>query len=201
VQIEGREVRSLQEEGQEYLIEGRRFSDVVVAVPGSAVLAISGIERFLSGADIEFFRNSEYQRTVSVSVSTRTPVDRNCYAVSIPRVEGFAAATIAFHNFIDPSTVPEGRGLLTITGGGPTVTADQLMAELGRLYPTEPDAVDVMECTAGMPKFPPGRYRQIHAFERRSRKPGLFFCGDYLLGPFIEGAVTTGLRAAEAIRT
>jgi oxygen-dependent protoporphyrinogen oxidase len=200
LQIEDREVRSLQEDGREYLVEGMRFSDVVIAVPGSTVLAISGIERFLSGPDIEFFRNSEYQRTVRVAVSTRTPVDRNCYAVSIPRVEGFAAATIAFHNFIDPSTVPEGRGLLTITGGGPTVTADQLMAELGRLYRTETDAVEVMECTAGMPKFPPGRYRQIDAFKRRSRKPGLFFCGDYLLGPFIEGAVTTGLRAAEAIR-
>jgi oxygen-dependent protoporphyrinogen oxidase len=201
LRIENHEVRSLQEEGNEYLIDGRRFSDVVVAVPGTAVLSISGMERLLSGEDIEFFRNTVYQRTVSVTVSTRAPVDRNCYAVSIPRVEGFAAATIVFHNFIDPSTVPDGRGLLTVTGGGPTVTPDQLMEELHRLYRTEPDSVDVMECTTGMPKFPPGHYRQINAFEHRSRKPGLFFCGDYLLGPFIEGAVTTGLRAAEAIRT
>src|SRR5262249_4122828 len=123
----------------------------------------------------------------------------NCYAVSIPRVEGFAAATIAFRDFIDPSTVPDGRGLLTITAGGPSVTPDQLLEELGRLYPIEPDAIDVMECGAGMPKFPPGRYSQIDAFHRRERNPGLFFCGDYLLGPFVEGAVTTGLRAAEAI--
>jgi protoporphyrinogen oxidase len=201
LQIENHEVRGLQEEGNEYLVDGMRFSDVVVAVPGTSVLSISGIERLLSDADMEFFRTCAYQRTVSVTVSTRSPVERNCYAVSIPRVEGFAAATIAFHNFIDPSTVPEGRGLLTITGGGPSVTPDQLLEELGRLYPTEADSIDVMECSAGMPKFPPGRYGQIDAFQRRQRKAGLFFCGDYLLGPFVEGAITTGLRAAEAIRT
>jgi oxygen-dependent protoporphyrinogen oxidase len=201
LQIESHEVRGLQEQGNEYLVDGMPFSDVVVAVPGTSVLSISGIERLLSGADMEFFRTCAYQRTVGVTVSTRSPVERNCYAVSIPRVEGFAAATIAFHNFIDPSTVPEGRGLLTITGGGPSVTPDQLLEELGRLYPTEADSIDVMECSAGMPKFPPGRYGQIDAFQRRQRKAGLFFCGDYLLGPFVEGAITTGLRAAEAIRT
>jgi flavin-dependent amine oxidoreductase len=76
-----------------------------------------------------------------------------------------------------------------------------LLEELCRLYPIQPDSIDVMECTSGMPKFPPGRYGQIAAFQRRQRTPGLFFCGDYLLGPLIEGAVTTGLRAAEAIRT
>jgi protoporphyrinogen oxidase len=201
LQTENHEVRSLQEEGNGYLVDGRRFSDVVIAVPGTSVLSISGIERLLSGEDMEFFRNCVYQRTVSVTVSTRSPVDRHCYAVSIPRVEGLAAATIAFHDFIDPSSVPKGRGLLTITGGGPSVTPDELLEELGRLYPTEPDSIDVMECSAGMPKFPPGRYGQIHAFQRRQRKTGLFFCGDYLLGPLVEGAVTTGLRAAEAIRT
>jgi len=157
LQIENHEVRSIQGEGNEYLVDGRRFSDVIVAVPGTAVLALSGIERLLSGADMEFFRNCEYQRTVSVTVSTSTPVERNCYAVSIPRVEGFAAATIAFHNFIDPSAVPDGGGLLTVTGGGPAVTPAQLIEELGRLYRVEPEKIDAMECIAGMPKFPPGR--------------------------------------------
>ena len=50
-----------------------------------------------------------------------------------------------------------------------------------------------------MPKFVPGRYHEIAAFQKRQRRPGLFFCGDYLLGPFIEAAITTGLRVAEAV--
>ncbi|PYS26846.1 MAG: hypothetical protein DMG11_18370, partial [Acidobacteria bacterium] len=33
-------------------------------------------------------------------------------------------------------------------------------------------------------------------FEKRSRRPGLYFCGDYLMGPFIEGAITSGLNVA-----
>ena len=50
-----------------------------------------------------------------------------------------------------------------------------------------------------LPKFPPGRFKELGQFLSRPRKPGLFFCGDYLMGPFMEAAVTTGIRAAESI--
>jgi hypothetical protein len=74
------------------------------------------------------------------------------------------------------------------------------MEELRSVYKIEPGSIEVPERASGMPKFPPGRYRQIDEFRRRNRRAGLLVCGDYLLGPFIEGAVTTGLRAAEAIQ-
>ena len=90
--------------------------------------------------------------------------------------------------------------MLTITGGGFDVTADKLIDELRQLYRVQFESMEVKEWTSGMPKFPPGRYRQITEFQQRDRRPGLYFCGDYLLGPFIEGAVTTALRAAESIR-
>jgi predicted NAD/FAD-dependent oxidoreductase len=88
---------------------------------------------------------------------------------------------------------------LTIAGGGGEVTPELLLNELRRLYPVEPQSVTASEWSPGMPKFPPGRYGQIQKFQERARRPGLFFCGDYLMGPFIEAAVTTGLRAADAI--
>ena len=59
--------------------------------------------------------------------------------------------------------------------------------------------ISTYEWKSGMPKFPPGRYRQIAAFRSRKRRPGLFFCGDYLMGPFVEAAITTGMEAAESI--
>jgi hypothetical protein len=90
--------------------------------------------------------------------------------------------------------------MLTITGGGSEVTADKLIEELRQLYRLPSESMEVTEWASGMPKFPPGRYRQISEFQQRDRRPGLSFCGDYLLGPFIEGAVTTALRAVETIR-
>jgi protoporphyrinogen oxidase len=181
-----------------YAVNGGRFSEIVVAVPGDAVLAISGIDALLEQADREFFKDCRYQRVMSVTAATEKPVDGKCYAVSIPRVEGFAAATVSFHDYIDPS-MSNGHGLLTIAGGGGQVTSNQLLAELRRLYPADPQSVSAAEWSPGMPKFPAGRYGQIQKFQERSRRRGLFFCGDYLMGPFIEAAVTTGLRAAEAI--
>jgi protoporphyrinogen/coproporphyrinogen III oxidase len=186
-------------DGDGYFLDGRLFSDIVVAVSGNHVLQIAGMEGLLSGVDRQFFQECAYQRTVSVAVSTEKPIDGNCYAVSIPRVEGYAAATISFLDYIDPASVSDGRGLLIITGGGPTVTPARLLEDLRNLYSIEAQAGNVTEWISGMPMFPPGRYRHIHEFQRRARRPGLFFCGDYLSGPFIEGAIATGLRAAEAI--
>jgi protoporphyrinogen oxidase len=191
-------LRALSAEDGGYIVNGRRFSDVVIAVPGDVVLSLPGIQTLLSGADLEFFKQCTYQRVLSVTVSTARPVDGNCYAVSIPKVEGFAAATISFHDYMDPSAA-NGHGLLTVTGSGPAVTSELLLAELRKLYPVEPQSVTVAEWASGMPKFPPGRYRLIQDFNQRHRRPGIFFCGDYLMGPFVEAAVTTGLQAAAAI--
>jgi protoporphyrinogen oxidase len=188
-------VDSIVVDGDSYLVGGQRFSGVVVAVPAVAVLKVNGVAELLGGEDIQFFEQSEYQRVVSVQVRTKQPVDGRCYAASIPRVEKFRATTISFHDYIDPG---EG-GLLTISGGGLGVTSDQLLEDLHKIYSITPESTE--EWTGGIPKFQPGRYREIVAFRSRVRKPGLFFCGDYLSGPLIEGAITSGLNtAAEVIR-
>ena len=117
----GRTIAGVEIDGPSYVIDSERFSDLVVAVPGDAVLGIGGIESLLSVADREFFRACRYQRVVSVQVATYRPVDGRCYAISIPRIEKLSAATISFHDYIDPSMVSNGEGLLTISGGGPNV--------------------------------------------------------------------------------
>jgi protoporphyrinogen/coproporphyrinogen III oxidase len=198
--LNGPPVAQVETDGPSFIVSGERFSDLVIAVSGDAVLSIGGVENLLSDEDRNFFRTCRYQRVVSVKVATPHPLDGHCYAVSIPRVEKFSAAAISFNDYIDPSTVSNGEGLLTISGGGPNVSPARLLEELNKLYPLEPLRTEPFEWNPGMPKFPPGRYRQIAEFQRRQRRQGLFFCGDYLLGPLIEGAVTTGLRVADAIQ-
>jgi protoporphyrinogen oxidase len=195
-----RRIGAIEAVADAYIIDGQSFSEVVFAIPGDQVLGISGVTSLLSDEDIKFFIDCRYQRVVSARVATLRPVDGACYAVSIPRVEKLSAATISFHDVIDPSSVPEGHGLLTISGGGPVVDSTSLMDDLNKLYQVESTRVETVQWTSGMPKFPPGRYRQISEFQQRRRRPGLHFCGDYLLGPVVEGAISTALQAAEAIR-
>jgi protoporphyrinogen/coproporphyrinogen III oxidase len=196
----GRPIRTVAVDQECYVIDGDRFSDVVIAVPGNEVLKISGMERLLADEDRKFFHDCLYQRVVTVSVLTERPLDGNCYALSIPRVENFSAATVSFHDYVDPSRVLPGTGLLTISGGGPNASSECLLDDLQKLYAVEPLSCDTSVRQSGMPKFPPGRYTEVVRFQARQRRPGLFFCGDYLLGPLIEGAIATGKRAAEAIK-
>jgi protoporphyrinogen oxidase len=175
-----------------YVVADSRFTDVVIAVPGNAVLQIGGMQDLLSGEDREFFAQCRYGRAVTVSFNS-DGFRSDCYALSVPRVEKLSAATINFNDFIDPESVQTTD--ITIVGGGDSVSASDLLKDFQRIYSREPKDATVREWTAAMPKFPPGRYRDIAAFLNRQRRPGLFFCGDYLLGPFVEGAIATGRRA------
>jgi protoporphyrinogen oxidase len=175
-----------------YVVADNRFTDVVIAVPGNAVLQIGGVRDLLSGEDRAFFAQCRYGRAVTASFNV-DGFRAACYALSIPRVEKLNAATINFNNFIDPHSVHGGN--VTIVGGGDSVSASDLLKDFQRIYSREPKDATIREWTSAMPKFPPGRYRDIAAFLNRQRRPGLFFCGDYLLGPFVEGAIATGLRA------
>ncbi len=98
-----RQVDGVGVDAGEFVINGRSFSDVVIAVPGNAVLGISGLAEMLDEGDRRFFENCRYGRALTVTFDTARPVDQ-CYALSIPRVESQRAATIIFHDFIDPDS-------------------------------------------------------------------------------------------------
>src|SRR6185436_10769775 len=140
----------------------------------------------LEPTDHEFFRNCRYGRAMVTTLNSAVPVD-SCYALSIPRVERMHAATFIFHNFID------GTPAISIIGGA-GATEDELIQDFRRIYPNVSGSIQSFERKTAMPMFPPGRFRDVAAFKSRERKPGLFFCGDYLMGPFIEAAVSTGLK-------
>jgi protoporphyrinogen oxidase len=190
-------VRSIRPADLGYEITGEKWSHVVIAVPGNDVLAIDGVRDLLSAEDIDFFEKCRYGRAVGVTVTLDKALE-SCYALSIPRVEKLKAATVMFHDFIDPSTVDGGRRA-TIMGGGDDVQGEQLLDDFERIYRVRPNEWKAAEWKTAMPKFPPGRYRQLAEFLSRSRRPGLLFCGDYLMGPFLEASVTTAQRAADVI--
>ena len=87
------------------------------------------------------------------------------------------------------------------------VIAKELLGYLQRTFPGASGAVrftSLRRYRAALPCFPVGRYRQIAAFrklqgELRHAGRRLYFAGDHLIGPTLEGAVTSGLRAASEL--
>ncbi len=68
---------------------------------------------------------------------------------------------------------------------------------LGRLTPAR--AV-VIRRAEWLPRFSRGYLVRLAGFaERLERSPRLAFAGDYLVAPSLEGAVTSGLRAASQV--
>jgi predicted NAD/FAD-dependent oxidoreductase len=109
-----------------------------------------------------------------------------------------------------PQYVPEGKDMVCIHASSwrsaelldrePARIAAALRADaeeiFGRL--ADPDWVRMYPRTEATVIPAPGHYRRMEAFLRRRRERTLY-AGDWLTGSTVEGAVRTGLRAAEQV--
>jgi predicted NAD/FAD-dependent oxidoreductase len=109
-----------------------------------------------------------------------------------------------------PEYVPEGKDLVCIHASSwrsaellqrePARITAALRADaeeiFGRL--ADPDWVRMYPRIEAMVIPAPGHYRRMEAFLRRPRERVLY-AGDWLTGSTVEGAVRTGLRAAEQV--
>jgi oxygen-dependent protoporphyrinogen oxidase len=190
--------------------EGRALADaVVVALPGSLV---AGACATLTPEEKGFFASVRYGRGIICYLMTeRAPSTVPGYGVAFPRREGVGLYGLAVDHG-KRGAVPAGAGLLNAA-----LTADAA----GRLWDA-PDAAVVAHVVEALARTPVGRIEpiasavhrwdpmlpQFHAGylprlasfrERRERSPRLAFAGDYLLGPYTEMALTSGMRAATEI--
>jgi len=126
-------------------------------------------------------------------------------------------ATIAIQPGGADAPAPEGKELALLTASGEwsrahletpdEIVEKDLLGLLQRLHPGSSSAVcfcSVRRYLQAFPRFDVGRYREIARFRRvqRDLRAGgrrLYFAGDYLVDPSLEGAVTSGFRAADQI--
>jgi len=190
--------------------EGHVLADgAVVALPGSLV---PGVCAALTPAEKSFFAGVRYARGILCFLLTeRAPATIPGYGVAFPRREGIGLYGLAVDHR-KPGVAPPGAGLLNAA----------LTADAARQLWDAPDSAIVSYAVGALARTPVGRLApigsavhrwdpmlpqfhtgylpQLAAFlARRDRSPRVAFAGDYLIGPYTEMALTSGMRAATEI--
>jgi oxygen-dependent protoporphyrinogen oxidase len=190
--------------------EGRVVADaVVLAVPGCEVATLCPK---LTPDERGFFEEVRYTRGIAVSMMlARAPRTLSMRRVAFPRPAGLGLSELSVENH-KPGYAPAGAGLLRalLTPSAcdrkwhvkDTEIAGYVAEELARtpIGRLEIRDTTVRRITSILPIFHPGYFARLARFNQRlDRSPRIAFAGDYLIGPSVEGAITSGMRAANEI--
>lgn len=159
-----------------------------------------------------FFEAIVYSQTANLALGTRTPLPQATYGLLFPRRETPFLASATLQTVKDPTTAPAGRAALCLHLSGPATAALRqqddatlarlMLADLRRLLPTyDPtpglEVQRLYRCPEALPEFNVGHFQRLKAFANGAIEQGhIVFAGDYLGGPFIEGALVSGEQAA-----
>jgi oxygen-dependent protoporphyrinogen oxidase len=163
-----------------------------------------------------FFSAIRYSATISVAIPTRSQVLRPFTGVLMPRRETryLAAATRRSADGARPDSVRDvlvlfasSEGARQLSTADSSVIVDTLLADLRTAVPTfdaelEPDRAATQRWPEALPIFDVGHLRSLRRFAQGRYETGaLVFAGDYLGGPFVEGAVASALAASDRLLT
>ncbi len=190
--------------------EGSALADaVVVAVPGSRASALCPK---LTPAERGFFEHVRYVRGAIVHLLfEEAPKTLPNAGVAFPRSEGFDLYGIAVDHH-KPGAAPPGAGLLNaalseraaarLWEAPDAALADCVLENLAAtpIGVVRPFGFAVQRWEEQLPQLGPGYLPRLARFlARLDRSPRLAFAGDYLVGPSVEGAVASGMRAATEV--
>jgi predicted NAD/FAD-dependent oxidoreductase len=179
----------------------------VLAIPASAIVRLDGTINEQDRTDLATVR---YVPNIVVFFGYERPITVQFPSISPAGPGRHPIARIRTTSTWAPQYVPEGNELLSIyvtawrsaelldDARDKVIKSVRADAEVifGRL--ADPDWIRVYPRSEAMVLPEPHHFRRMQAFQRRPRQRVLY-AGDWLTGSTIEGAVRTGLAAAERI--
>jgi protoporphyrinogen oxidase len=198
-------------------VEGTMGADaVVLATPGDDAARIAA--PLLASAERDFFAGLRYAPAIVLEVALGDPLSPRWLRVRVPRGEGWPLASLTLEPGRPGGRVPDGASLARLSAradwsaerlaASDDAIAAELLPFLLRLFPAAGARVRfraVARWRRALPLFDVGRYRALERFarvqqDRAAAGRRLYFAGDYLVDPSVEGALASGRRAAEAVR-
>jgi oxygen-dependent protoporphyrinogen oxidase len=219
--IEARRVARRADGGLSLTVGSRAAQQVVE--PDAVVLATSAGEAARSAASAlvtaerDALAAVRYQPAVSLAVALRRPFYPHTHHIQLAHVGGSPLENVLLEPGMPGGRVPDGRGLALLRATGSWSEANfgapddslskELMGAFARVVPGAQAAVlftKLFRVERFMPRFGVGHYRQIarlEAVEQGLRREGrrLYVAGDYRMDPSLEGAVSSGWRAASKV--
>jgi predicted NAD/FAD-dependent oxidoreductase len=186
---------------------------VATSAPDAAELAAP----FLLGPERDLLAGTRYAASLVLAVGLRRPLHPHPLQVSVPRGEDSPLETLLLEPGVSGGRVPAGRGLALLrtraewAARGPDVPDEAISKELlDALAVFQPGALGAVRFTRVLrqprahPRCDVGRYRELARFARLQvelRRAGrrVYFAGDYLGDPSLEGAVASAGRASAAL--
>jgi len=187
---------------------------VVCSIPANLV---PGIFPHLTDKQCSFFQAIKYsENAISViGINNRHLVD--VYGLLFPRREAKHLAIAAVQSAKNPEQLPAGQELLVLYPNGSSGSRlihqsdDRIVKILkqelqlaGSTYQFGNDEIfqRVYRWPQALPIYEVGYFQRLNDFYRGDiESVNLVFSGDYLGGPFIEGAISSGYRAAIRLLT